>query len=222
MGREGSDYTAAILAYVLDADEVNVWKDVPGMLNADPRFFTDTQKIENLSFREAIELAYYGAKVIHPKTIQPLQRKNIPLRVRSFVDMQEQGTLIAENLEQNPKVPFYIVKPNQTLVSISSRDFAFIVEDHLKEIFSVLSKYQISSNLMQNSAISFSICFDAKPMNFDKVIYELAQEFDVRFNEGLCLYTLRHYTEDSAKSLLEGKEVILEQKSRHTLQLLVK
>lgn len=222
LGREGSDYTAAILAYAIDASEVNVWKDVPGMLNADPRFFENAELINKLSFREAIELAYYGAKVIHPKTIQPLQKKNIPLRVRSFKDMRSQGSLIAEGLEQEPKVPFYILKQNQTLLSISSRDFAFIVEDHLKEIFSVLAKYQISSNLMQNSAISFSICFDAKVMNFDKVLDELGEQFDVRFNEGLDLYTLRHYSEAAEKELLKGKDLILEQKSRHTLQVLVK
>ncbi len=221
LGREGSDYTAAIFAFALNADEVNVWKDVPGMLNADPRFFKETTLIENLSFYEAIELAYYGAKVIHPKTIQPLQRKSIPLRIRSFQEKNSPGTLIGEGLKQYPQVPFFIVKKDQTLVSISSKDFAFIVEDHLSEIFATFAKYGISVNVMQNSAISFSVCFDSKPMLFEKVLKELEAEFHVLYNHGLTMYTIRHYTADAVEKLIKGKNLVLEQKSRHTLQIVV-
>ena len=191
------------------------------MMNADPRKFEFAELLSQVSFHEAIELAYYGAKVIHPKTIQPLQRKKIPLRIRSFVDSAAPGTLIGENLEQKPALPFYIMKENQMLLSVSSPDFAFIVEDHLSEIFSILAKYGVSVNLMQNSAISFSVCFDARPMQFDKLLADLQSKFEVHYNEGLTLYTIRHYTAQAVQKLLAHKSLILEQKSRNTLQWLV-
>ena len=220
LGREGSDFTAAILAYVLDACKLIIWKDVNGVLNADPRFFNKTMLLDNISFTEAIELAFYGAKVIHPKTIQPLQKKGIPLQVRSFIDIENKGTLINDT-EQSNNVPSYIVKENQVLISISDNDLSFIVEKHLSWIFSLLSKHNIRLNLMQNSAVSFSICIDNNKHKVPKFINELSKRFSIYYNECLTLYTIRHYTDSSIEFITKDKEILLEQKSRNTVQFVI-
>lgn len=221
LGREGSDFTAAILAHAAQAEEVVIWKDVPGVLNADPRFFEDAQKLESLSYAEAIELAYFGAKVIHPKTIQPLKDKKIPLRVRSFVDSTNDGTIVSEGAEIKPFLPSFIVKENQVLLSISAQDLSFIVEDHLSHIFSLFSEYGVRVNVMQNSAVSFSVCVDHDVQKVPALIDALKKEYQVLYNDDLTLYTIRHYNDDSMAKVLKGKTLLLEQKSRHTLQLVV-
>ena len=220
LGREGSDFTAAIFANILNADEVIIWKDVNGVLNADPRYFNDTILLSNLSYSEAIELAFYGAKVIHPRTIQPLQEKDIPLSVRSFININEPGTVIGE-IKNNKPITSYIVKENQVLISISDINLSFIVEEHLSWIFSVLSKYDISVNLMQNSAVSFSVCVDNKKNKVLDLVTELSTKFKVYYNNKVKLFTIRHYSEDSINKVIDGKSVLLEQKSRNTVQYVV-
>jgi len=220
LGREGSDFTAAIFANILNTDEVIIWKDVNGVLNADPRYFNDTILLSNLSYSEAIELAFYGAKVIHPRTIQPLQEKRIPLSVRSFININEPGTVIGE-IKNNKPITSYIVKENQVLISISDINLSFIVEEHLSWIFSVLSKYDISVNLMQNSAVSFSVCVDNKKNKVLDLVTELSTKFKVYYNNKVKLFTIRHYSEDSINKVIDGKSVLLEQKSRNTVQYVV-
>ena len=220
LGREGSDFTAAIFANILNADEVIIWKDVNGVLNADPRYFNDTILLSNLSYSEAIELAFYGAKVIHPRTIQPLQEKHIPLSVRSFININEPGTIITE-IKNNKPITSYIVKENQVLISISDINLSFIVEEHLSWIFSVLSKYDISVNLMQNSAVSFSVCVDNKKNKVLDLVTELSTKFKVYYNNKVKLFTIRHYSEDSINKVIDGQRVVLEQKSRNTVQYVV-
>ena len=220
LGREGSDFTAAIFANILNSDEVIIWKDVNGVLNADPRYFNDTILLSNLSYSEAIELAFYGAKVIHPRTIQPLQEKHIPLSVRSFININEPGTIITE-IKNNKPITSYIVKENQVLISISDINLSFIVEEHLSWIFSVLSKYDISVNLMQNSAVSFSVCVDNKKNKVLDLVTELSTKFKVYYNNKVKLFTIRHYSEDSTNKVINGKSVLLEQKSRNTVQYVV-
>ena len=220
LGREGSDFTAAIFANILNSDEVIIWKDVNGVLNADPRYFNDTILLSNLSYSEAIELAFYGAKVIHPRTIQPLQEKHIPLSVRSFININEPGTVIAE-IKNNKPITSYIVKENQVLISISDINLSFIVEEHLSWIFSVLSKYDISVNLMQNSAVSFSVCVDNKRNKVLDLVTELSTKFKVYYNNKVKLFTIRHYSEDSINKVIDGQRVLLEQKSRNTVQYVV-
>ena len=191
LGREGSDFTAAILGFTLDAEEVTIWKDVDGMLNADPRYFEDAKLLHQLSFAEAIELAYFGAKVIHPKTIQPLKEKNISLRVKSFLNPKEEGTVIFEDAEMKPYVPSFIIKENQILISISANDLSFIVEDHLSYIFSLFAKYGLAINMMQNSAVSFSVCVDNDSQKTLPLIAELKEGFKVQYNDQLTLCTIR-------------------------------
>ena len=221
LGREGSDFTASILAHCLQAEEVVIWKDVEGVLNADPRFFDDTLKIESMPYSEAIELAYYGAKVIHPKTIQPLKDKKIPLRVRSFLDDSNRGTIISEGSEIRPLLPFFIVKEDQVLLSIGAKDLSFIVEDHLSHIFSLLSHYGVGVNMMQNSAISFSVCVDNDVQKTPALINALNDKYQVLYNEKLTLYTIRNYDADSVSKILHKKTLFLEQKSRQTIHLVV-
>lgn len=222
LGREGSDYSAAILAYLLDAEEVTIWKDVPGMLNADPRWFHNTVKLDKISFREAIELSYYGASVIHPKTIQPLKKKSILLYVKSFMNPEDKGSVIQESDESDSLIPSYIFKPDQWLVSISPKDFSFIVEEHLTEIFEVLSTIGININLMQNSAISFSFAIDADKRKIDRLLTRLSGSYKVKYNTGLQLLTVRHYDEKVIRELTKGKEVLLEQRSRSTVRMVLR
>ena len=222
LGREGSDFTAAILALCLQAKEVVIWKDVPGMMNADPKYFQNAQLLEEISFDEAIELAYFGAKIIHPKTIQPLKKNQIPLFIKSFLDPKSKGSQITEVVKNSHKIPSIIVKKNQILISISDTSLSFIVETHISQIFSLLAKYNVSVNMMQNSAISFSICVDDDKYKIPALIAALQNDFQLYYNKNLSLYTVRHYVEDSVIDFLKEKEVILEQKSRNTFQLVVK
>ena len=219
LGREGSDYTAAIFAYCLSADSVTIWKDVPGVLNADPRVFQNPKLLEQISYEEAIELAFYGASVIHPKTLQPLQRKEIPLYVRSFLNLSAEGTAVKKGQAILPKIPCFIVKKNQVLISLSSLDFSFIMEENISHIFSLFHKYQIKVNLIQNSAISFSVCVDNKFNNLEKLIDQLKATFKVTYNTGVSLYTIRHFDETAIKELEKNKEVLLKQTTRETVQI---
>ncbi|MFM7016310.1 MAG: aspartate kinase [Bacteroidota bacterium] len=221
LGREGSDYTAAIIAHIMNAASVTIWKDVPGVLNADPKHFSDAQKLIQLSYQDAIELAYYGASVIHPKTIKPLENKNIPLYVKSFLDPNSKGTVIGKDLETKPLIPSFIFKSNQVLISIAAKDFSFIAEENLSEIFSDFAHAGIKLNLMQNSAISFSVCIDDTPKK-EALIEKLKSKYKVKYNAGLQLYTIRHYYPSTIETLTVGKEILLEQRSRTTAQLITK
>jgi len=197
-----------------------IWKDVPGLLNADPRYFSNPIKIETLSFQEAIELAYYGASVIHPKTLQPLKPKNIPLEIRSFIKPEEKGTWIAENEATLPETSFYILKKNQTLLSISAKDLDFIVENHLAQIFSILAKYNATVNLIQNAAVSCSLAIDVDSLQREFLIEELSKTYRIKYNTGLELLTIRHFSEGDEHGILKGKEVVLSQENRSTKQVL--
>lgn len=222
LGREGSDYTAAILAYCLNADSVTIWKDVPGVLNADPRYFKETQLLNNISYREAIELAFYGASVIHPKTLQPLQRKEIPLHVKSFLNPLDKGTTVGKGIGIEPKVPCFIVKKNQVLMKLSSLDFSFIVEDSISELFKLFHEHKIKVDLIQNSAISFSVCVDNKFGGLEALLQQLKSRFKVGYHENVSLYTIRHFDTKALKSLQNGNELLLEQRGTETVQLVVK
>jgi aspartate kinase len=221
LGREGSDYTAAIIAYVMDAECVTIWKDVPGVLNADPKWFDNTVMIEQLSYHDAIELAYFGASVIHPKTIKPLQNKGIPLYVKSFVYPESKGTVI-NDFENELPVPSFIFKMNQVLISIKPTDFSFIVEENLKDIFTCFSKNRIRINIMQNSATSFTVSIDDDPQKVDALVNELKQNFKVLYNRNLELVTIRHYDNATIERVTKGKEVLLEMRTRATVQMVMK
>ncbi len=221
LGREGSDYTAAILANSLDAKAVTIWKDVPGVLNADPRYFKNPVKIDKISYQEAIELAYYGAKIIHPKTIKPLQNKGIALFVKSFLEPDKEGTLIAEFPAYHEDKPIFILKKKQVLISIIPKDFSFVFEEVMSEIYSLFADYRIKVNLIQNSAINFTVCVDEGNSRVHKLIEELKSNYKVLFNKGLELITVRHYNEKSLETLLKGRNVLVEQRSRHTAQFVI-
>lgn len=222
LGREGSDYTAAIFAYCLGAENVTIWKDVPGVLNADPRYFDNAVLLNQISYREAIELAFYGATVIHPKTLQPLQRKEIPLFVKSFVNPLLPGTSVSKGADLIPQTSCFIVKKNQLLISLSSLDFSFIMEENISEIFALLHKYKMKVSLIQNSAISFSVCVDDKFSNFGELKTVLSKKFMVTYNDDVSLYTIRHFTETSEAAVTGGREVLVKQTSRETLQIVTK
>lgn len=222
LGREGSDYTAAILAYCLNANSVTIWKDVPGVLNADPRYFEETRLLNKISYREAIELAFYGASVIHPKTLQPLQRKEIPLHVKSFINPKNEGTTVSKGIGIEPEIPCFIVKKNQVLMKLSSLDFSFIVEDSIGDLFKLLHDYKMKVELIQNSAISFSVCVDNRFNRLDDLLEKLSGKFKVVCEEEVSLYTIRHFNKDAIKSLQNGRDVLLEQRGKQTLQLVVK
>ncbi|MNX79688.1 Bifunctional aspartokinase/homoserine dehydrogenase 1 [compost metagenome] len=221
LGREGSDYSAAIFAACLDAQHVTIWKDVPGVLNADPKWFEKTELIPELSYTDAIELTYYGATVIHPKTIKPLQNKNIQLNVRSFLNPEVPGTKIKSTNVSLP-VPSFIFKVNQILISISPRDFSFIVEDNLRDIFNLFHQFRIKLNMMHNSAINFSVAVDDTGQNIIDVLEELKKKFKVNIETGLELITIRYYNQETINRVLVNKEVISELKDTYTCQLLVK
>lgn len=220
LGREGSDYTASVCAYVLDAEEVVIWKDVPGVLNGDPKVFQNTQLINQINYREAIELAYYGASVIHPKTIQPLQQKGIPLRVKSFLNPQNEGTSI-QNMEGNmePQLPCFILKTNQVLLQIQTRDLAFIVEEHLSKIYSIFHRYGVRVNMTQSSAVSSSFCINYDVVNLPQILESLSQDFEVKYSEGKNLYTIRHYTEEAKEALQQGRDLLMQQITQDTYQM---
>ncbi|PCJ89590.1 MAG: aspartate kinase [Flavobacteriales bacterium] len=222
LGREGSDFTASIVAYLLDAESVTIWKDVPGVLNADPKWFDECEKLHHISYLEAAELAYYGASVIHPKTIKPLQNKHIPLYVRSFVSLEEEGTVINEETTSDSLIPSFIFRMNQVLISISPRDYSFIMEENLSDIFACFHKHRVKINLMQNSAISFSVCVDNEPDKIPGLINDLHQNDLVRYNENMELVTIRHYDQATIDRVTVDKEILLEQKTRHTARMVMK
>ena len=219
LGREGSDYTAAIYAYCLNAQSVTIWKDVPGVLNADPRYFDNAQLLNNISYREAIELAFYGASVIHPKTLQPLQGKEIPLYVKSFLNPEANGTKISKNTALKPNIQCFIVKKNQVLISISTLDFSYIVEENISEIFSLLHHYKMKVDVIQNSAISFSVCAENIYNNLDKLLHHLKSKFKVVCHQNVSLYTIRHYNEMAINEIEADKTVLLKQLTQETVQV---
>lgn len=224
LGREGSDYSAAILANTLDAESVTVWKDVPGILNADPKRFPNAVKIDTLTYHETVELAYYGASVIHPKTLRPLHNKRIPLFVKSFFQPDDDGSAITQTADIK-EIPSYIVKDDQLLISVSPRDFSIIGVENLSKILDILSQYRVKINLIQNSALTFSVCTDNVPMRLQPCIEALQEEFVVKFNENIRLVTIRHYDEESEKTVLRmfaGEEVLIRQNNRHTIQIVLK
>lgn len=221
LGREGSDYSAAIFASCLNASAVTIWKDVAGVYNADPKRFKDVVKFDQLSYAEAMEMAYYGANIIHPKTIQPLQNAGIPLLVKPFLSPQENGTMI--NTEEFPvKLPIIIVKNNQVLVSVASKDRTFITENHLSEIYKTLAALHIKVNLMQNSALSFTFCIDFDAAEFEGLLQHLKSAFHYKYNTETTLITVRHYVPALLQELSAGKTILLEQLTRNTAQLLIK
>lgn len=222
LGREGSDYTAAIIAYCLNAESVTIWKDVPGVLNADPRYFENAQLLNVISYTEAIELAFYGASVIHPKTLQPLQRKEIPLHVKSFIQPQNNGTVVKKFKGIDPVVPCFILKQNQVLISLSTLDFSYVVEENISEIFNLLSKYKMKVDVIQNSAISFSVCFENNYNNLEPLLLHLKAKFKVTCHDNVSLYTIRHFNEQAIQNLEKGKSVLLKQMYQNTVQIVTK
>lgn len=221
LGREGSDYSAAIFASCLGAAQLTIWKDVPGVLNADPKWFDSTELIPELSYLDAIELTYYGATVIHPKTIKPLQNKGIPLHVRSFVDLKNQGTFIRTNKQSLP-VPSFIFKVNQVLISILPKDFSFIVEDNFSQIFNLFAKYKLKINMMHNSAVSFSVSVDFHEYHIAELIKELKKQYDVQFERNLELVTIRYYNPETIARVLVNKKIIMQLQDSYTCQMLIK
>ena len=222
LGREGSDYTAGIFAYCLNAESVTIWKDVAGVLNADPRVFDETTLLEQISYEEAIEMAFYGASVIHPKTIQPLQNKEIPLYVKSFLNPTAPGTKVSKGATLVPYIPCFIVKKNQVFVSISTNDFSFMVENNLSYIFKKLHDYKLKVNLIQNSAISFSVCVDNKFGNFDAFYTALTNEFKIEFQKEVDLYTIRHFNAETKDTITKFGQTLLSQTNKETIQIVLK
>jgi len=222
LGREGSDYSAAIFAYCTNATEVTIWKDVPGMLNADPKYFENTQLLSKISYREAIELAYFGASVIHPKTVKPLQNKQIPLYVKSFMAPEEPGTTIQSEGGSDHLIPSFIVKKNQLLITISASDFSFINEDALAKIFEIFYATRIKINLMQNSALNFSVLVDGEKVHMETLIKHLTPAFTCKYNEGVELVTIRHYNQATVVQMTANREVLLEQRSRQTARFVIR
>ena len=222
LGREGSDYTAAIFAFCLNADSVTIWKDVPGVLNADPRYFGNTKLLHNISYEEAIELAFYGASVIHPKTLQPMQRKEIPLFVKSFMNPENAGTCVGKGVTLNPETSCFILKRNQVLISLSSLDFSFMMEDNISDVFRWLHDFKMKVELIQNSAISFSVCVDNKFDRLEALLVKLRERFRVDWHEGVTLFTVRHSSPSEIDALLENKLVLLRQEAGDTVQVVVK
>jgi aspartate kinase len=222
LGREGSDFSAAIYAYCADADSVTIWKDVPGMLNADPKWFDNTVKLDKISFKEAIELSYYGATVIHPKTIKPLQNKGIELHVKSFIDPNAPGTTIQASGNFDHLVPSFIFKMDQVLMSFTPKDFSFIVEQNLGDIFQSLAQQGVKINLMQNSALSFSILFDRSKIDPMQLVDLFKSQYEVRYNEGLELVTIRHYDQATIDRVSVNKDILVEQRTRQTIRMVMK
>lgn len=221
LGRDGSDYSAAIFSACLNAESLTIWKDVPGVLNADPKWFDETERIPQLSYHDAIELAYYGATIIHPKTIKPIQNKSIPLYVRSFLHPEAEGTDIIDVKNHLP-VPSFIFKVNQALISIFPKDFSFIIEENLSEIFSLFHKHRVKINTMLNSAISFSISFDHDPLKLERLMADLSKDYKVKYNTGVELVTIRYYNQQTIDRVTVNKSILLEVKSRNTCQVVMR
>lgn len=222
LGREGSDYSAAVFANMLDAESQTIWKDVEGLKNADPKQFPNTINIPEISYSEVIEMAYYGAQVIHPKTIKPLQNKQIPLYVKCFLNKDLPGTLIREDVDHTRLPPIIVLKKNQVLITVTSRDYAFITEDKISDIYEIFHGLKIKINLMQNAAISFSCCIDNNPEKIEQLIKALHHDFKLAYNEGLELLTVRYTKDGLLDELSNGRTVLLEQKSPITVQRILK
>jgi aspartate kinase len=222
LGREGSDYTAAILGNILDAERVIVWKDVPGLMNADPKWFTGAEILEEISYKEAVEMTFSGAKVIHPKTIKPLHNKNIPLHVRSFIDLNEKGTIVKTDAELKKVLPVYIKKEDQILLSILPRDFSFVIGDNLGRIFNSFMLHGIKVNLVEASAISLDVCVDDERPKVESLISDIKSDFTAVYNENVEMLSIRHYTTESIKKITGGREVLLEQRTRSTVRFVVR
>ena len=220
LGREGSDYSAAIFAYVLNAESLSIWKDVPGLLNADPKFFNNTKLLNQISYSETIELAFYGASIIHPKTLQPLQKKEIPLLVKSFKNPQSKGTIISKGIDIEPLVPCYIFKQNLILLKLSSLDFSFMVEDNISDIFKELHKFKMKVDVIQNSAISFSVCFFDKYNKIKELIKNLEGKYKIDMHKNVSLFTIRHFDEKSIKKITNKRKLLLEQRTEKTVRLI--
>lgn len=222
LGREGSDFSAAIFSYCLEVESMSIWKDVPGVLTADPRIFDEVVLLERLSYKEAIEMTYYGAKVIHPKTIKPLQNKNIPMYVKSFVNPEDPGTMISEEGELIKYPPIIVVEKDQTLLHIATKDFSFVAESHLSSIFKLLDEHRIKVNMMQNMAISFSACVTNNPRRMEKLLAVLEEDFKVVREDNLELLTIRHYHESILEELTKGKIILYEERIRQTVQVVMR
>jgi len=222
LGREGSDYTAAILANILDAECVVVWKDVPGILNADPKWFPEALKLDEISYKEAVEMSFSGAKVIHPKTIKPLHNKNIPMYVRSFLDPEKNGTVIKVDATLRKVVPVFIIKESQILISILPKDFSFVMGDNLSRIFHSFITHGIKVNLVEASAVSIDVCVDDERSKVDVLISDLKTEFTAVYNDKIEMLTIRHYTSDAIELITKGREILLEQKTRSTVRFVVR
>ena len=220
LGREGSDYSAAIFAYVLNAESLSIWKDVSGLLNADPKFFSNTKLLNQISYSETIELAFYGASIIHPKTLQPLQKKEIPLHVKSFKNPQSKGTIISKGVDIEPLVPCYIFKENLILLKLSSLDFSFMVEDNISSIFKELHDFKMKVDVIQNSAISFSVCFFDKYNNINDLVKNLEGKFKIDMHKNVSLFTIRHFNEKSIKKVSNKRNLVLEQRTEKTIRLI--
>jgi len=222
LGREGSDYSAGIFAYCLNAKSLTIWKDVDGVLNADPRYFKETELLNQISYTEAIELAFYGASVIHPKTIQPLQKKEIPLYVKSFIHPQNKGTTVSRGVKIQPLLPCFIVKQNQLLISISTLDFSFIVEQNLSDIFKIFHDFKMKVSLMQNSAISFSVCIEDKYHQKEGLLKALKKQYLVTVEEEVTMYTIRHFNLAALNKIEKINKVLLKQTTEETVQMVVR
>ena len=222
LGREGSDYTAAILANMLDAESVTVWKDVPGLLNADPKWLHDAEKLEEVSYREAVEMTFSGAKVIHPKTIKPLQNKNIPLFVKSFINPEKEGTLITEEPDLKKIIPVFVRKENQVLLSLLPKDFSFVMGDNLSRIFHSFMQHGIKVNLVDASAVSINVCVDDDRSKIDNLLIDLKDEYSAVYNENVEVLSVRHYNAEAIERITSGREILLEQRSRSMVRFVVR
>ncbi len=222
LGREGSDYTAAILANIMDAESVTIWKDVPGIMNADPHKYLNTCKLEKLSYREAVEMTYYGAKVIHPKTMKPLVEKKIPLYVKSFIHPDEVGSMICNIDHPMDYIPVFINKEDQVLITVSPKDFSFIAEESIANIYRLFSKFRMRVNLVQQSAMNFSLAIDRPERDFEQLIQELSEHFVVHYNDGLELLTIRYFTQEAVTECTVGRTIYVEQRTRKIVRFLLK
>ena len=222
LGREGSDYTAAILANMLDAEYVIFWKDVPGLLNADPKWLNDARKLEEVSYREAVEMTFSGAKVIHPKTIKPLQNKNIPLYVKSFLAPDEEGTIVIAEPTLKKIISVFIKKENQILISILPKDFSFVMSDNLSRIFHTFIMHGIKVNLVEASAVSIDVCVDDDRPKVESLLIDLEAEYSAFYNENVEMLSIRHYTPEAIVRITAGREILLEQRTRSTVRFVVR
>ncbi|WP_457617535.1 aspartate kinase [Lutibacter sp.] len=221
LGREGSDYSAAIFAYCLNAKSITIWKDVDGVLNANPSYFENTQLLQQISYSEAIEMAFYGASVIHPKTLKPLENKNIPLYVRSFYNLEKEGTTVKKGHSLYPEIPCFILKEDQILISISALDFSFMVEYNLSDIFKILHNNKLKVNLIQNSALSFSVCIEDKYNNFEQLLIELESKYKIHYVKNVLLYTIRHASKEAVNKIEQKGKVLLKQATKGTVQVVI-